>query len=158
MPLSTDSPAQPSLRTHFRWVVCGLLFAATTINYVDRAAFGILAPKLKETFHWDNGDISSISLWFEISYAIGLAFAGRILDRVGTKLGLGVAFAAWCLASMLHAGMTTVLGFKFARFLLGLPEAGAWPGVTKATAEWFPRRERAIVAGFYNAGDRKSVV
>jgi ACS family hexuronate transporter-like MFS transporter len=149
----TAAPAAPVSRTtHFRWVICGLLFAATTINYVDRAAFGMLAPKLKEIFHWDDSDISSISLWFEISYAIGLAFAGRILDRVGTKLGLGVAFAAWCLASMLHAGMTTVLGFKFARFLLGLPEAGAWPGVNKATAEWFPRRERAVVAGVYNAG------
>ena len=70
-------------------------------------------------------------------------FAGRILDRVGTKLGLAVSFAAWCLASMLHAGMATVLGFKLARFLLGLSESGAFPGVTKAAAEWFPRRERA---------------
>ena len=151
--MSLPAATSPNPRlTRFRWVICGLLFAAITINYVDRAAFGVLAPKLKEIFHWEDSDISSISLWFEIAYAIGLAFAGRILDRVGTKLGLAAAFALWCLAAMLHAGMATVLGFKFARFLLGLPEAGAWPGVNKAAAEWFPRRERATVAGFYNAG------
>ena len=138
--------------THFRWVICGLLFAATTINYVDRALFGQLAPELKKIFHWSDSDIPSISLWFEVAYAIGLAFAGRILDRVGTKLGLAVSFAAWCLVSTLHAGVATVVGFKIVRFFLGLTESGAWPAATKAAAEWFPRRERATVAGAFNAG------
>ncbi len=141
-----------SRATKFRWVICGLLFAATTINYVDRAVFGQLSPELKKIFNWSSGDIAAILLWFEVAYAIGLAFAGRILDRVGTRIGLGVSFAAWCLASMLHAGMGTVVGFMIARFALGLTESGAWPGVTKATAEWFPRRERATVAGVYNSG------
>jgi ACS family hexuronate transporter-like MFS transporter len=138
--------------TRFRWVICGLLFGATTINYVDRAVFGVLAPELKKIFHWSSGDVADILLWFEVAYAIGLAFAGRILDRVGTKLGLAVSFATWCVASMLHAGMATVLGFKFARFFLGITESGAFPGVTKAAAEWFPRRERALVAGIFNSG------
>src|SRR5476651_2043977 len=103
MPAATAVPSAPVSRlTQFRWVICGLLFAATTINYVDRAAFGVLAPKLKEIFGWSSGDVAAISLWFEVAYAIGLAFAGRILDRVGTRLALGVSFAAWCAASMMH--------------------------------------------------------
>jgi ACS family hexuronate transporter-like MFS transporter len=142
----------PSRLTRFRWVICGLLFSAITVNYVDRALFGQLAPELRKTFGWSSGEVADILLWFEVAYAIGLAFAGRFLDRVGTKLGLAVSFAAWCVASMMHAGMATVLGFKIARFFLGVTEAGAYPGVTKATAEWFPRRERALVAGFYNSG------
>ncbi len=146
-PLST-----PSRATRFRWVISGLLFSAITVNYVDRALFGQLAPELKKSFGWSSGEVADILLWFEVAYAVGLAFAGRFLDRVGTKLGLAISFAAWCVASMLHAGMATVLGFKIARFFLGITEAGAYPGVTKATAEWFPRKERALVAGFYNSG------
>jgi MFS transporter, ACS family, hexuronate transporter len=151
VPLPSPAPFASRL-TRFRWVICGLLFGATTINYVDRAIFGQLAPEFKRIFGWTDANIADIALWFEVAYAIGLAFAGRIIDRVGTKLGLGLSFAAWCLAAMMHAGMATVLGFKIARFCLGIPESGAWPGVTKATAEWFPRRERALVAGVYNAG------
>ncbi len=166
-----SAPARPP--TRFRWVICGLLFSAITINYVDRALFGFLAPELKKIFGWDSGQVAEIALWFEVAYAIGMAFVGRVLDRAGTRLGLGVAFAAWCIASMMHAsmatapvvkvaawclatfgvaGMATVLTFKVARFFLGITEAGAYPGVAKAAAEWFPRRERAIVAGFFNAG------
>lgn len=152
MPPSADPTAPASRLTHFRWAVCGLLFSAITINYVDRAVFGQLAPKLQEQFHWTNADIADIARWFEIAYAIGLAFAGRILDRVGTRIGLGLSLVSWCLISMLHAGMSTVLGFKLVRFVLGIAESGAFPGVTKATAEWFPRRERALVAGIFNAG------
>ena len=148
-----QSPAAPvPLLTRYRWVICALLFGATTINYVDRAIFGQLAPELQKIFGWDDSDIPAIGMWFEVAYAVGLAFAGRILDRVGTRLGLAVSFGLWCLAAMMHAGMSTVLGFKVARFCLGIPESGAWPGVTKATAEWFPRKERALVAGVYNAG------
>lgn len=149
---SARTPPGNNGGTRFRWVICGLLFGATTINYIDRALFGVLAPELKKIFGWSSGDIAAILLWFEVAYAVGLAFAGRFLDRVGTKLGLAVSFGAWCIAAMLHAGMATVLGFKFARFLLGITESGAFPGVTKAAAEWFPRRERALVAGFFNAG------
>lgn len=144
------SPTPPA--TRFRWVICGLIFAATTINYVDRAVFGYLAPELQKIFGWQNADIPEIALWFELSYAIGLAFVGRFLDRVGTRIGLAVSLVGWCLASMLHAGMSTVFGFKVARFFLGITESGAFPGAAKATAEWFPRRERALVAGIFNSG------
>ncbi len=149
MPLPT--PAS-SVQTRFRWVICALIFAEITINYVDRAVFGYLVPELQKIFHWQNSDIPEIALWFEISYALGLAFVGRLLDRVGTRLGLALSLVGWCLASMLHAGMATVFGFKVARFFLGLTEAGAFPGAAKATAEWFPRRERALVAGIFNSG------
>jgi len=145
-------PPRPPAATRFRWVICALLFGATTINYVDRLVFGTLAPELQKRFHWSNADIPDIAFWFEVSYAIGVGFAGRILDRVGTKLGLAVSLGAWCLASILHAGMSSVFGFKLARFFLGVGESGAFPGATKATAEWFPRRERALVAGIFNSG------
>lgn len=153
-PQSVSAPPSPPppRATRFRWVICALLFGATTINYVDRLVFGTLAPELQKIFHWSNADIPDIAFWFEVSYAVGLAFAGRILDRVGTKIGLAASLAGWCLASILHAGMSSVLGFKLARLFLGACESGAFPGATKATAEWFPRRERALVAGIFNSG------
>lgn len=136
----------------FRWVICALIFFEITINYIDRMAFGLVAPELQKFFHWQDADVADIAFWFEAGYAIGLAFVGRLLDRLGTRLGLALSLTGWCLASMFHAGMTTALGFKFARFLLGVTESGAFPGATKATAEWFPRRERALVAGIFNSG------
>ncbi|HEX2861551.1 MAG TPA: MFS transporter, partial [Lacunisphaera sp.] len=105
-----------------------------------------------------NAEIADIAFWFEVAYAIGLAFAGRFLDRVGTRVGLAISLAGWCIASMLHAAMATVAGFKLARFLLGLTESGAFPGAAKATAEWFPQRERALVAGIFNAGSNVGAV
>ncbi|HEY4246111.1 MAG TPA: MFS transporter [Lacunisphaera sp.] len=149
---ASPSPTAESPRSRFRWVICGLIFAAITINYIDRAVFGFLAPELQKILHWQNSDIPEIALWFEISYAVGLAFVGRFLDRIGTRIGMALSLIGWCLASMLHAGVATVFGFKVARFLLGLAESGAFPGAAKATAEWFPRKERALVAGIFNSG------
>src|SRR5471030_3165138 len=109
MPLPSTPPPRA---TKFRRVICRLLFGPTTINYVDRAIFGQLGPEFKKIFGWTDDNIADIALWFEVAYAIGLAFAGRIIDRVGTKLALGVSFFLWCLAAMMHAGMSTILGFK----------------------------------------------
>ncbi len=144
--------------TRYRWVICALIFFEITINYVDRLVFGLLAPELQKIFHWTNADITDIAFWFEVAYALGLAFVGRFLDRVGTRLGLALSLVGWCLASVLHAGMGTVLGFKIARFFLGLTESGAFPGATKATAEWFPRKERALVAGIFNSGSNVGAI
>ncbi|HEX8296256.1 MAG TPA: MFS transporter [Chthoniobacteraceae bacterium] len=144
--------------TGYRWVICALIFAMITINYVDRMAFGVIAPELKKIFHWSNADYTNIAFWFEIGYAIGLAFVGRFLDRVGTRIGIAVALAGWCIAAMLHAGMATIAGFCLARFLLGLTESGAFPGATKSTAEWFPSRERALVAGIFNSGSNVGAI
>jgi ACS family hexuronate transporter-like MFS transporter len=152
------APASAGHRTHFRWVICALIFFEITINYVDRLVFGLVAPELQKIFHWSNADIPDVAFWFEVAYALGLAFVGRFLDRVGTRLGLAVSLAGWCVASVLHAGMATVLGFKFVRFLLGLAESGAFPGAAKATAEWFPRSERALVAGIFNSGSNVGAI
>src|SRR4051812_327612 len=107
-----------------RWVICALLFFGTTVNYVDPLVFGLLSPELQKMFHWTASDYTDIVFWFEVAYAIGLVGAGRVLDKVGTRLGYAAALLFWSLASILHAGMSTILGFSIARFLLGLSEAG----------------------------------
>jgi ACS family hexuronate transporter-like MFS transporter len=156
--LRPDPTAGQSVLTRYRWVICALIFAEITINYVDRMVFGLLAPELQKIFTWSNSDYTNIAFWFEIGYAIGLAFVGRFLDRVGTRWGLALSLIAWCLASIMHAGMSTIAGFCLARLLLGISESGAYPGATKATAEWFPRRERALVAGFFNSGSNVGAI
>lgn len=148
----------PKPSSGYRWVICALIFAMITINYMDRMVFGVLSPELKKIFSWSDADYTNITFWFEVGYTLGLAFAGRILDRIGTRIGLAIALAGWCLALALHAGMSTIIGFCLARFLLGLTESGAFPGATKAVAEWFPGRERALVAGIFNAGSNVGAI
>lgn len=142
----------------FRWVICALLFFATTINYIDRLVFGILGPELQKEFGWTAKDYTDIVFWFEVAYAIGLLLAGRILDRVGTRLGYAAALVAWSLAAMLHAAMSTIGGFSVARFLLGLGEAGNFPAAIKTVAEWFPKKERAFATGVFNAGSNVGAI
>jgi len=142
----------------FRWVICGLLFFATTINYVDRLVFSILGPELQKTFHWSNKDYTDIVFWFEVAYAIGLLTAGRLLDRIGTRLGYAISLIFWSFAAILHALMSTIAGFSIARFLLGLGEAGNFPSAIKAVAEWFPKKERALATGIFNAGSNVGAI
>jgi ACS family hexuronate transporter-like MFS transporter len=141
-----------------RWVICALLFFATTVNYVDRLVFGLLGPELQKIFHWSASDYTDIVFWFEVAYAIGLLSAGRILDKVGTRMGYAAALLFWSLASILHAGMSTILGFSIARFLLGLGEAGNFPAAIKTVAEWFPKKERALATGIFNAGSNVGAI
>ncbi len=148
----TDPASAPSRVGRFRWVICALIFLAITLNTVDRLVFGVLAPELKKIFGWTNSDYTNIAFWFEVAYAIGLAGVGRFLDRVGTRIGFGVALGGWSLAAMLHAAMSTIFGFSLARFFLGLTESGAFPNAVKVTAEWFPKKERAFVAGIVGSG------
>lgn len=148
----------PRPTTRYRWVICALIFAMITINYMDRMVFGVLSPELKKIFTWSDADYANITFWFEVGYTFGLAFVGRILDRIGTRLGLAIALAGWCVALALHGGMSTIVGFCLARFLLGLTESGAFPGATKAVAEWFPSRERALVAGIFNSGSNVGAI
>ena len=156
---------------YFRWTICGLLFLAATINYVDRQVIGILKTTLQGQFGWSEIDYSDIVFSFQLAYAIGFVFAGRLMDRVGTKTGFSLALIIWSLAAMAHAGATvfgpsvaallgfvglhysaSVAGFIAARFALGLGESGNFPGAIKTVAEWFPRRERAFATGLFNAG------
>lgn len=143
---------------HYRWVICALLLFATTINYIDRQVFGILAPEMKRIFGWTDTNYTDIVFWFEVAYAIGQLLAGRLLDRIGTLAGFALAMIFWSGASMLHAAMASIVGFSVARFLLGLGESGNFPACIKTVAEWFPRKERALATGVFNAGSNVGAV
>lgn len=157
----------PALRG--RWTVCAMLFVATTINYMDRQVLSILKPVLSgATLHlqpllpgWPTVE-TSISLTdaqygkilaaFQIAYALGVIFAGRLVDRLGCRKGYPIVTGLWSLAAMGHALVNTISGFAIARFLLGLGESGNFPAAVKATAEWFPPKERALATGIFNSG------
>lgn len=136
----------------YRWRICALLFAATTINYVDRGVLGVLAPTLGHVIGWSELQYSYIVDAFQAAYAIGMLCAGPIIDRLGTRVGYALAICIWSLAAMSHALVRTVPGFAVARFFLGLGESGNFPAAIKTVAEWFPRRERALATGIFNAG------
>ncbi|OLE54672.1 MAG: hypothetical protein AUG51_07150 [Acidobacteria bacterium 13_1_20CM_3_53_8] len=142
----------------YRWVICGLLFFATTINYIDRLVFSILGPELQKTFHWTDKNYTDIVFWFEVAYAIGLLSAGRLLDRIGTRLGYALSLIFWSFAAILHAFVGSITGFSFARFLLGLGESGNFPAAIKTVAEWFPKKERALATGIFNAGSNVGAI
>src|SRR5438128_3315949 len=155
----------------FRWTICGLLFLAATINYIDRQVIGILKPTLQAQFGWTEIDYGDIVFAFQLAYAIGLLFAGRVMDLLGIKRGFALALTIWSLAAMTAAavprfgpaaavllggfGLTysaSVAGFIVVRFMLGLGESGNFPAAIKTVAEWFPQRERALATGLFNAG------
>ena len=141
-----------------RWGICALLFFATTINYVDRAVLGILAPTLRTEIGWSNDEYGRISAAFTLAYAIGFVFAGWFIDRVGTRIGYALYLIVWSLAAAAHALASTPFAFGVARFALGLGESGNFPAAVKTVAEWFPRRERAFATGIFNAGSNVGVI
>ncbi len=149
---------QRPLRFAYRWTIVALLFIATTINYVDRQVLGILAPTLASELNWSETDYGDIVSWFSFAYAFGFLLAGRLIDRVGVKRGLGAAVVAWSVAAMAHALARTAMGFSLARAALGLGESAIFPGSIKANAEWFPKRERALAAGLFNAGTNTGAI
>ena len=136
----------------YRWRICAMLLAATTINYIDRQVLGVLAPFLQDEIGWNEIEYGYIVTAFQAAYAIGLLCAGAIIDRLGTRIGYAIAIAVWSLAAMSHALAAGVIGFAVARFALGLGEAGNFPAAIKTIAEWFPRRERALATGIFNSG------
>jgi ACS family hexuronate transporter-like MFS transporter len=147
----TPSP-QAEKAGRYRWRVCALLLAATTLNYIDRQVLGVLAPFLQDKIGWNEIEYGYIVTAFQCAYAIGLLCAGAIIDRFGTRIGYALAIGIWSLAAMSHTLATSVLGFALARFALGLGEAGNFPAAIKTVAEWFPRRERALATGIFNSG------
>ena len=136
----------------YRWTICTLLFFATTINYLDRAVISLLKSELEITFNWSEKDYSYLVMAFQLAYALGMLLAGRLIDKVGTKIGYALSIALWSLAAMGHAAVRSTLGFFFARAALGLSEAGNFPAAIKTTAEWFPKKERALATGIFNSG------
>lgn len=136
----------------YRWVICGLLFFATTINYVDRQVLGFLAPDLQRTIGWNEAQYGLIVTSFQAAYALSLLVVGRVMDRLGTRKGYSLAIIVWSLAAMGHAFARSAFGFGVARFALGLGEGGNFPAAIKTVAEWFPKKERALATGIFNAG------
>jgi len=156
----------------YRWTICALLFFATTVNYLDRQVLSLLQPHLEELFNWSNSDYANITAVFQFTYAIFMLFAGRIIDKLGTKKGYAWAIVIWSLGAIVHAeainigeGIAAVLGwvgivsvpvfvvgFMFSRAVLAFGEAGNFPAAIKATAEYFPKKERSLATGIFNSG------
>jgi ACS family hexuronate transporter-like MFS transporter len=136
----------------FRWVICGLLLLGTTKNYMDRNILGVLSTTLQHDFGWNEIDYSNLVVAFQAAYAVGMLVAGRVIDRLGTRLGYAIAMVFWSLASMGTALGNSLASFAAFRVALGLGEAAVFPASIKAVAEWFPKKERALATGIFNAG------
>ena len=167
-------PAIASRPTNVRWLICALLFFAAAINYIDRQVIGILKPTLQEQFHFDEQDYAAIVFTFQAAYAIGLLLSGRIMDRVGVRLGFVLAVVVWSVGAVMHGAADwlpwlriptlsidppavvflggATAGLALSRLVLGLGEAGNFPASIKAVAEWFPKKERALATGIFNSG------
>lgn len=143
---------------NYRWIIVSLLFFGTTINYLDRQIIGLLKPILEKEFEWSESDFARIVMAFSAAYAIGLLVTGWFIDKVGTKIGYSISVIVWSIAGMLHAVAKSVTGFCVARLGLGLGEAGNYPAAMKAVAEWFPKKERALATGIFNAGTSVGVI
>lgn len=156
----------------YRWTICSLLFFATTVNYLDRQVLSLLKPTLEEEFGWTNSDYANIASVFQFSYAISMLFAGRIIDKLGTKWGFAWAIIIWSVGAAIHglaipmgesvvallgwvgiaAVPVSIAGFMLSRAVLGFGESGNFPAAIKATAEYFPKKERAFATGIFNSG------
>jgi ACS family hexuronate transporter-like MFS transporter len=147
-----------SVKSNARWVICSLLFFATTINYMDRQVLALLAPMLQREIGWSESQYAHIVIAFQAAYAIGLLGFGRLIDKVGTHRGYLISVLIWSAAAAGHALVRSVFGFGLARFALGLGEAGNFPAAVKAVAEWFPRRERALANGIFNSGSNVGAI
>jgi ACS family hexuronate transporter-like MFS transporter len=148
----TESPRSSWLAGNYRWIICALLFFAATINYVDRQIIGLLKQTLHDDIGWNEVDYSNVIFAFQLAYAVGLIFAGRVMDRLGTRKGFSLSVVVWSVAAMGHALAHSIMGFSAARIVLGLGEAGNFPASIKAVAEWFPKKERALATGIFNSG------
>jgi ACS family hexuronate transporter-like MFS transporter len=139
-------------KNRYRWVICALLFFATTINYIDRQILSLLKPILDEELGWTSTQFGAINSAFQAAYGVSLFFFGWFIDRYGTRIGYAVSILVWSLAAAGHALVFSIGGFFAARVALGLGEGGNFPAAIKATAEWFPRRERALATSLFNSG------
>jgi MFS transporter, ACS family, hexuronate transporter len=143
---------------NYRWIIVGLLFFATTINYIDRQIIGLLKPILEVEFNWTETDFAHIVMAFTTAYAIGLLMLGRFIDKIGTRSGYIFILILWSIAGMLHAIARNALQFGLARVGLGFGESGNFPAGIKAVSEWFPKKERALATGIFNSGTSVGVV
>jgi MFS transporter, ACS family, hexuronate transporter len=143
---------------NYRWIIVALLFFATTINYIDRQIIGLLKPILEIEFNWTETDFAHIVMAFTTAYAIGLLLVGRLIDRIGTRIGYTIIIIVWSVAGMMHALARNALHFGIARVGLGLGESGNYPAAMKTVSEWFPKKERGLATGIFNSGTSVGVV
>ncbi len=158
---STRTPVtykKSSTIPHLRWIVCALLFLASTINYIDRQTVSVLKPHLQTVLGWSESDYGWIVFAFQTAYAIMMMVSGGVIDWLGTRVGFALAMIWWSLAAMAHALARGALSFGVARFFLGAGEAGNFPASIKTVAEWFPAKERALATGIFNAGTNVGAV
>jgi ACS family hexuronate transporter-like MFS transporter len=137
---------------NYRWLICALLFFATTINYIDRQILSLIKPILDEQLHWTNEQFGMVNSAFQGAYGISLLGFGWFIDRFGTKIGYALSIGAWSVAAAAHALVGSVTGFMYARVALGLGEGGNFPSAIKAVALWFPKKERALATSIFNSG------
>jgi ACS family hexuronate transporter-like MFS transporter len=135
-----------------RWWIIGLIGLATIINDIDRSALSIMWPAMGKDLGMDDSDYALILNLFMIAYAIGQSVSGKMFDKIGTRMGYVIAIAVWSLSSLFHFAVRGMMSLAFVRLLLGISEAGNWPGAAKSNAEWFPMKERAVAQGIFNAG------
>src|ERR1700674_1706123 len=143
---------------YFRWVICALLLFGVTKNYMDRQLLGVFKTTLQHDFGWNDIQYGHLVSYFQIAYAAGMLLMGRLIDRLGTRVGYAVAMIFWSLASMAHAAAGSFATFAAARFALGFGEAGVFPASIKCVAEWFPKKERALATGIFNAGTNAGAI
>ncbi|GAB2957125.1 MFS transporter [Hymenobacter coalescens] len=142
----------------YRWTICSLVFFATTVNYLDRAVISLLKPYLETEFKWTDADYADIEIAFKLAYSLGMLGVGRVIDKLGTKMGYALSTFLWSLAAIGHAFVSSTLGFSVARAFLGVTEAGNFPAAIKTTAEWFPQKERALATGIFNSGSNVGAI
>ena len=153
IPAPVSEAAATNMRAgYFRWVICALLLFGTTKNYMDRQVLGVLKTTLQHDLGWNEIDYGNLVFAFQGAYAVGMLVVGRLVDRLGTRLGYALAMVFWSLASMGHALGSSLTSFFLARSALGFGESGVFPASIKTVAEWFPKRERALATGIFNAG------
>ncbi|UOQ55705.1 MFS transporter [Hymenobacter cellulosivorans] len=158
-PAAPNSPLlENSTIGKYRWTICSLVFFATTVNYLDRAVISLLKPYLEVEFKWNSGDYANIEIAFKLAYSLGMLGVGRVIDKLGTKMGYALSTFLWSLAAIGHAFVSSTLGFSVARAFLGVTEAGNFPAAIKTTAEWFPQKERALATGIFNSGSNVGAI
>lgn len=145
-------------RGQTRWVVCAFLFFAVVISYVDRLVLAVLKPELSVQYGWSEEGYADIAFWFQLVYGLAYVVSGRLIDRVGAKVGYALAITIWTLGHVAHVLFTSTSGFILARIPLAAGEAATFPAALKATAEWFPKRERALAIGIFNAGSNVGAI
>ncbi|WP_422059218.1 MFS transporter [Sphingopyxis sp.] len=157
--IAGDGATSPVPRAgRYRWLIIALLFAATTVNYIDRTMLGLLAPVLGDEMRWSENDYGNIVTAFQAAYALGFLFMGWLIDRFGPKIGYAVAITIWTIGHVAHGFAGSVASFMVARSILGVGEAGHFPSVVRAASEWFPQKERSYAIGWVNSATTIGVI